>query len=295
MKQIHFIVNPIAGSGNNQLTKEFLLPYFEASVYVLNLKYSNYPKHAKILTKESISEGANIIVACGGDGTINEVASCLVGTQIVLGIIRFGSGNGLASNLKIPKNIEEAIQLIKSEKTLQVDVGRINKKYFFSNTGSGFDANVVKYYDRSKKRKFISYFQATFKAFLELHNSKKTIQINVNDDITYDNPFMIFISNSNELGYKFSLTPHASLQDGFLDVMIVPKMGKLKTFLFGFLILMKKQHLLKDVKSYQDKKIKITKKKGLFLQTQIDGELYNIDEDTISISILEKSLNVIAS
>lgn len=174
-----------------------------------------------------------------------------------------------------------------------MDVGRINQKYFFSNTGSGFDASVVKYYESSKKRKFVSYFQATIKAFLELYSSKKSIEICVNDIETYENPFMIFVSNSNELGYKFSLTPKASLQDGFLDVMIVPKMSKFKIFLLGFLILIKKQQLIKEVKVYQDKHIKITRKTGHFLHTQIDGELHNINDDTISISILEKSLNVI--
>lgn len=294
MKHIHFIVNPIAGSGNNQLSVEMLQRYFDVSAYQLALKYSNYKRHAKQLTMDSIAEGAQIMVACGGDGTINEIASCLVGTSIVLGIIPYGSGNGLASHLKIPKNIDDAIQLIKSEKVTKVDVGRINKNYFFSNTGSGFDANVIKHYERSKKRKFISYIQATIQAFIELHSSKKSIQISVNDDVIYDNPFMIFISNSNELGYKFSLTPKASLQDGFLDVMIVPRMGKLKTFLFGILLLMKKQHLLKEIKSYQDKSIKIKQKKDRFYQTQIDGELHTIDADTISITVMEKSLNVIS-
>lgn len=294
MKQVHFIVNPIAGAGNNQLTAAYLNSFFEENRYAITIKYSDYKKHSKALTKASIEEGAHIIVACGGDGTINEVASCLVGTAIVLGIIPFGSGNGLASHLKIPKNIENAILLIKNESVIKLDVGRINKKYFFSNTGSGFDANVIKHYERSKKRKFISYIQATFKAFKELQNTKKLIHISINDEWIYENPFMIFISNSNELGYKFSLTPKASLQDGFLDVMIVPKMGKLKTFLLGLLILVKKQHWLKEVKNYQDKHIKITQNEGHFLETQIDGELHSINADTISISILEKSLNVIA-
>lgn len=293
MKQVHFIVNPIAGAGNNQLTEAFLKSFFEENRYAITIKYSDYKKHSKELTKTSIFEGAEIIVACGGDGTINEVATCLVGTSIVLGIIPLGSGNGLASHLKIPKNIDDAIYLIKRESVIKLDVGRINKKYFFSNTGSGFDANVIKYYEGSKKRKFISYIQATLKALKELHTTKKSIQISVNDDLTYEDPFMIFISNSNELGYKFSLTPKASLQDGFLDVMIVPRMSKFKTLLLGLLILIKKQHWLKEVKIYQDKTIKITQKKGRFSQTQIDGELHTIDDDTISISIMEKSLNVI--
>ena len=93
MKNVHFIVNPIAGKGDSTINEVLLSQYFEAKHFDLCLKISNYPGHATELTKASLHEGAHIIVACGGDGTINEVASCLVGTDIPLGIIPFGSGN----------------------------------------------------------------------------------------------------------------------------------------------------------------------------------------------------------
>ncbi|MGC1633723.1 MAG: acylglycerol kinase family protein, partial [Gelidibacter sp.] len=134
MKNIHFIVNPAAGSGNHLITQEFLENFFEKEGYAITIKNSDYKKHAQALTQSSITEGADIIVACGGDGTVNEVASCLVSTNITLGIIPLGSGNGLASNLKIPKTIESAIALIKTKSVKKIDVGLINEHYFFSNT-----------------------------------------------------------------------------------------------------------------------------------------------------------------
>ena len=106
---IHFIVNPIAGSGKNKIHLDLLHQFFEPENYKVTIKYSEYKRHSTLLTQDSIKEGATIIVACGGDGTINEVASCLVNTNIVLGIMAMGSGNGLASNLKIPKNIKKII------------------------------------------------------------------------------------------------------------------------------------------------------------------------------------------
>ncbi|MEO8773318.1 MAG: YegS/Rv2252/BmrU family lipid kinase [Gelidibacter sp.] len=293
MKNIHFIVNPIAGSGNHLINQEFLKNFFDKEEYVLTIKNSDYKKHAEILTKSSIIEGADIIVACGGDGTINEVASCLVNTNIALGIIPLGSGNGLASNLKIPKVIERAIVLIKTTATKKIDVGIINDHYFFSNTGIGIDAQVIMHYENSNQRKLISYIKATLKALKSL-NYKNKITVEINGETIQTYPFMVFISNSNEMGYKISLTPMASLQDGLLDVLIVSKLSRLKLLFFGLLILIKKHHLFKEAKSYQSNAIKIRQANKKTYESQIDGEFFNLDCDAITISLLKQSLHVIA-
>lgn len=292
MKHIHFIVNPVSGSGNQLINKKFLNKFFDEADYVVTIKNSDYKKHAKTLTKLSIAEGAHIIVACGGDGTINEVASCLVNTTIPLGIIPLGSGNGLASNLKIPKRVEHAIALIKTAPVRKIDVGCINEHYFFSNTGIGIDAQVIRHYENSNERKFISYLKSSLKA-LKTIKYKNKITVEVNGETIQTYPFLVFISNSNEMGYKISLTPTASLQDGLLDVLIVSKMSRLKSLYFGFLILLKKHHLIKEAKYYQSKAIRISQENQSPYQSQIDGEFFNIASDAITISLLEKSLHVI--
>ncbi len=292
MKHIHFIVNPVSGSGNQLINKKFLNKFFDEADYVVTIKNSDYKKHAKTLTKLSIAEGAHIIVACGGDGTINEVASCLVNTTIPLGIIPLGSGNGLASNLKIPKRVEHAIALIKTAPVKKIDVGCINEHYFFSNTGIGIDAQVIRHYENSNERKLISYLKSSLKALKNIkYKNKITVEVNGETIQTY--PFLVFISNSNEMGYKISLTPTASLQDGLLDVLIVSKMSRLKSLYFGFLILLKKPHLIKEAKYYQSKEIRIRQENKSVYESQIDGEFFNIASDAITISLLEKSLHVI--
>lgn len=293
LKNIHFIVNPAAGSGNHLISQEFLENFFEKEDYVITIKNSDYKKHAQALAKASINEGAEIIVACGGDGTINEVASCLVNTNIILGIIPLGSGNGLASNLKIPKTIESAIALIKTKSVKKIDVGLINEHYFFSNTGIGIDAQVIMHYENSNQRKLTSYIKSTLKALKSLKYHEQ-ITVEINDKVIQTYPFLVFISNSNEMGYKISLTPMASLQDGLLDVLIVSKISRLKSLFFGFLILIKKHHLIKEAQSYQANIIKIHQANKKEYQSQIDGEFFNLKSDAITISLLEKSLHVIA-
>ncbi|HEX9601926.1 MAG TPA: diacylglycerol kinase family protein, partial [Mariniflexile sp.] len=208
MRHIHFILNPIAGSGNNSLDLALLNKHFNTKDFTIAVKPTSYKKHAVKLTQDSIAENADVIVACGGDGTINEVASCLVNSSIILGIIPIGSGNGLASNLNIPKNLDKALALIKKQTVKKIDVGQLNSHYFFSNTGIGFDAQVIKHYEAANKRTLSSYVKATLKS---LRKSNKLIEVEttLNGDIVKQKPFLIFISNSNQMGYNVSLTPKA--------------------------------------------------------------------------------------
>lgn len=289
---IHFIVNPIAGSGQNSFSESFLQSYFEPEKYNITIKYSGYKGHAIDLTKESISQQAHVIVACGGDGTINEVASTLVGTDIPLGIVPIGSGNGLASNLNIPKNIRKALFIIKNSNKITIDVGCVNQRYFFSNTGFGFTANVIENYEALQKRTLWYYIKASIKSFKEYSKKDKLI-ININDKTELANPFMVFISNSNVMGYNLSLTPKATLQDGLLDIIVVPKLNRLKMIFFGFCMLMKRPNLLKEVIYYQSDKISLLRKQGEFFETQIDGELFRINDENVLISLKKESLNVL--
>ncbi|HNP68747.1 diacylglycerol/lipid kinase family protein [Aequorivita marisscotiae] len=293
MIHIHFIINPISGSGKNELSEAFLGNYFSQEKYSITTKISEYKRHAITLTAESIREEAQIIVACGGDGTINEVASALVNTGIPLGIIPMGSGNGLASNLKIPKQLEKAIGVILRNKYVSIDVGRVNDSYFFSNTGFGFDASVIKNYEESQRRSLLTYVTASLKSFKEYHRQDEIV-IEINGTTQMVNPFLIFVSNSNVMGYGMSLTPKASLQDGLFDVVIVPKLPKLKMLVFGLLMLLKRPDFQKEVSCFQAKEIKLFKKSRGYFQSQIDGELVEIPSSSVDIDILQSSLIVLA-
>ena len=294
MIRIHFIVNPIAGHGRSSLTETLLEPYFVRGVHQLTVKHSEYKRHASQLTRESISEKANIIVACGGDGTINEVASCLIGSTIPLGIIPIGSGNGLASNLRIPKQLRKALEIIKNQWMVKIDVGKINDRHFFSNMGIGFDASVIKHYESSQKRTLSGYVRACLISLRDMGQNQK-LSVSINDLNHFVDPFIILISNSNEMGYNLSLTPKASLQDGLLDVLIVSKIGRMKMLWLGVLIILRKVYWLKEAKSFQTKQLQLSRNDKNYFESQIDGELQEIDKGNLNISIQEKSLSVLVA
>ena len=289
--EIHFIINPIAGKGTT-LPLSYIAQFFSEKEYKIIRKESLYKKHASILTQESVNEKADIVVACGGDGTINEVASALLGSEIPLGILRLGSGNGLASNLNIPKKIEDALELLKKPKITRIDVGHLNHFHFFSNAGLGFDAMVIKNYESSKRRTLFGYLEACLTSFRDI-NQNQRLKVEISNKKFELTPFMIFISNSNEMGYNFSLTPQASLKDGLLDVLVISKIGKLKMLWLGILLLVNKPSLLKEAAFYRTKNLFISKNGSKEIDVQIDGEVLKINQDRISIGIDEHILKVI--
>ncbi|PHR14773.1 MAG: diacylglycerol kinase [Aequorivita sp.] len=238
-----------------------------------------------------MEEGAGVIVVCGGDGTINEVASCLVNTSVVLGILPMGSGNGLASNLKIPKNLKKALSIIKNQKVVAIDSGIINGEPFFSNTGVGFDAHVIADFEENTTRKFFSYLKSILRT-LKKYQYKNVVELKYNGTTELISPFLLFISNSNEMGYKMSLTPRASLQDGLLDIVIVPKLSRIKLFLFTVLFLFKKHHWLKEVRFQQLTALEIKSLDNTVLKAQKDGEFFVPKEPIIKLAIRSKNLIV---
>ena len=289
---IHFIVNPISGNGNNLLTPETVSRVFNLDQFCFEIKETQKPKHATELTNASIIEGADIIVACGGDGTVNEIASCLVGSSVKLGVVPMGSGNGFAATLKIPKSIIGALNIIKESNNTQIDVGEINKNYFFSNTGIGFDANVINNYSKTSQRKLTSYLRAFLLTFFN-NPASHTLKITTESQSMKLKPFMVFASNSNEMGYDVSLTPKASTQDGVLDIIIVEPLNKLEIIYFAFLLLIKKPQRFKKAHYFLTKNTEITNlDKGGFL-AQIDGEPRQINTNTIKITVKKKALSVV--
>lgn len=293
IQNIHFIINPKAGKGKNKLTESLVSNYFPKENFKVTIAYTKNKESATKLTLEAINDSAEIIVACGGDGTINQIASLLVNSNIKLGILPCGSGNGLSAHLNIPKNLNKALDIIANQQTTKIDVGTLNQHYFFSNTGiSGFDTNVINYYNKSGKHKITSYIKAIFKVLIKSNSSKENNVI-INETIKLKNPFIVFISNSNEMGYNISLTPKASLQDGVLDVVIVPKLSALKIIFFGLYVICNKLDKFSSLIKFQTKKLNYVSKDLEKLKVQMDGDIKEVIDSSITICIKEKSLNVI--
>jgi diacylglycerol kinase (ATP) len=223
---------------------------------------------------------------------VHEIASCLVNSPVHLGIIPIGSGNGLASSLHIPRDINTALGLLKSDKATSIDVGQVNGSYFFSNMGIGFDAAVIHNFEQHGKRRFGAYLKAAVRAFFN-YRVLQDITLELDGERKQINPFMFFISNSRIMGYNLSLTKDASLKDGLLDMVLIEDMGRLKLLWLGVLILLRRHWPMKGLIYKQVQELKLTfKDKGKAVLAQQDGESLQMNEGEFRINVLPNAITV---
>lgn len=288
MRHLHFIINKLSPIAN-KVEKE-VLAHFKAEDVVVIVKMSKYSGHAVELTMASISEGAHTIVACGGDGTVNEVAQCLVGTAVPLGILPIGSGNGLARNLCIPTNLSSALEVLKTFENKKIDVGTVNDRYFFCNISVAFSAQVIHCYDNIHQRGLIAYSRAFFKAVSSFNY--KSFELQEDRHIVKSTPFILLISNTDQLGYNRTLTPDASLLDGKLDMIRIERSNVfLLAFFLLFALFSKFPPFLKVHRKQLDDITLLCPDE--LLKIQIDGEKLEWKVTALKIGLLPKSLNVI--
>lgn len=290
--KISFIINPKAGVGCPGDFETKLESYFTPVTYKLKFVYTLYPNHAGKLAKKAVNKGAHIVVACGGDGTINEVASSLVGAKVLFGCIPMGSGNGLATHLNIPKNLENAAAILLKGNVQSIDVGKVNDSFFFSNTGFGFDTKVLAARSSSFKSPFLNYAKAVITALFDQSETKQ-IQIKTPNGQFNIHPFLVMISNSNQLGFQISLHRDASVTDGMLDLIIVEKQSMIKILWMALLVVLRKENYCKGLRHVKVKSVQIATNLANKFCIQQDGELRFLDSGDIQIEILPSALQVI--
>lgn len=221
MKNIAFIVNPISGTkAKNRVTK-LIRDLLDPQLFSPTVVVTEYAGHATQLAQQFALEGYYAVIAVGGDGTVNEVANGLVGTNTALGIVPNGSGNGFARHLDISTRMNRAIEMLNSSEVISVDYGMVNDKKFFSTCGVGFDALVAVQFNEGKSRGLKTYVQNTLQS---LFNYKpETYHIFGEDiDVTTE-AFLITFANAGQWGYDAYIAPKASVQDGLMDIAIVNK------------------------------------------------------------------------
>ena len=289
--KIIFIINPIAGKGKGLMIETEIQSYFNQKNVEFETFLTESIGHATEITNQVLTKNPDIIVACGGDGTINEVAQALVGSNVALGIIPIGSGNGLAANLHIPKTTEKAFETILNAKINKIDAGKINENYFFSNMGLGIDADVINNYAQTKTRNFLGYVTASTKAIFNFQPKKFNIELD-NEHTLDDDFYFVFCSNSNEAGYGISFSPNAKLNDGKLDFLAVKKLNFIEQIQFSANVLGKRIEKMKQAKVLQVNSVKFNSKQTKTI-AQVDGEAVIFNQNSIEVSIVPNALNVI--
>ena len=210
-KKILFLINPISGIGQKNIIPKLIEKYIDSKTYEFLIKNTEYRKHGHEIALVE-KENFDIIVAIGGDGTVNEIGSALIGSDTALGIIPTGSGNGLARHLNVPLKIKNALKTINKGKTKTIDTGLVNEHQFLGTCGFGFDAYIAKKFDEYHKRGFLSYaklIKQEFKRYKPL-----TYRITKNGKSETKTSLMYCVANSSQFGNGFTISPDSKITDG---------------------------------------------------------------------------------
>ena len=216
---VWFIVNHISGTTDKSKIVNLIPDYMEAERFDVKIWYTEFQGHAAQIAHQAVAEGVDVVVAVGGDGTVNEVARCLIHTQTALGIIPCGSGNGLARHLFIPMNPEGALQVLSTCAIEALDYGKINEVPFFCTCGIGFDAFVSSKFAKSERRGLLTYIENTLREGLRY--KPDTYEIEIDGETQHYKAFLIACANASQYGNNVYIAPRASMSDGLMDVTIM--------------------------------------------------------------------------
>ena len=253
--KIVFIVNPISGTQEKKNILRWIDERIDKSIHDYSIIKTEYAGHAFQIATKAVNDKVDIVVAIGGDGTVNEVARALIHTSTELGIIPCGSGNGLARHLHIPLDPKAAIDVINKGNRLCIDYGKINNIPFFCTCGVGFDAFVSLKFADSGKRGLLTYLENTLHESLTYQ--PETYEIENEEGTVKYKAFLIACGNASQYGNNAYITPQASLTDGLMDVTILEPFSVLDVPSLSFQLFNKTIDQNSRIKTMRAKKIKI--------------------------------------
>jgi diacylglycerol kinase family enzyme len=284
-KTIHFIINPISGTCKKNVLPGLIEKYLDHSQFDYKIIHTEFSKHAKILAKEASDAHIDIVCAVGGDGSVHEVGTALIGTNTTLAILPIGSGNGLARHLKIPLNIKKAILCINEQNKLIMDTGLVNDKPFLGIGGYGLDAVIADKFNKGGKRGLWNYIKLIAKEFyafkpisisIEMPNFKRTMPV-----------VLCTLANASEFGNGFCISPSSSVTDGKLELCLLKPFRFWKAPSVAYHFLKKTSFKSEFTEIIPLEKARITINQSI---AHYDGEPFEVRKE-LNIQVIPKSLN----
>lgn len=291
MKQkIVFIMNPISGTTSKAGMPELIEATLDKHKFDYQVKLTEHAGHATEIATEAKDNGIDIIVAVGGDGTVNEVARSIVHSSSALGIIPCGSGNGLARHLMLPMNLRKSIDVINKCEVHELDYGIINSYPFFCTCGMGFDAFVSKKFSEASRRGPITYLETVLREGLKYE--PETYEIVDETGTKRYKAFLISCANASQYGNNAYIAPQASMSDGLMDVIIMEPFDILEAPQISIDMFNKTLDKNSKIKTFSCKQLHIHRRRPGFIH--YDGDPVMTGPD-IDISLQEKGIRIIVN
>ena len=254
-KTISFIVNPISGTHSKKDLPKLIEDTLDKELFDHRILFTEYAGHASELTRRCVEEKTDIVVAVGGDGTVNEVARSLVHTGSALAIVPCGSGNGLARHLCLPIDMRKSIEIINQCQIELFDYGIINGLPFFCTCGMGFDAFISLKFAEAGKRGPITYVENVLKEGLKY--KPDTYEVIDDTGSHRHKAFLIACANASQYGNNAYIAPGATMKDGLLDVIIMEPFNALDAPQIAADLFMKTLGNNSKIKTFRTKQLHI--------------------------------------
>ena len=254
-EKIFLIINNYAGHQEGGKAVDIVIPLLLKEGCQVEYAFTQYAGHATELASKASSEGFDLVVAVGGDGTVNETAQGLIGTNTSMGIVPVGSGNGLARELGISMNMRKSVHNLLHGTDLQIDVCRMNNQRFLCTSGIGFDAQIADQMSKATSRGFLRYIQLVIKE--SIIYKPLNVKMKIDGKAISQPAFLITFANASQFGNNAYIAPEASLSDGLIDVVVVKPFHKIWLPVFAIALFFKFINKLPFVDCYKARQIEL--------------------------------------
>ncbi len=286
-RKILFIINPVSGGKKKDKVPALIHQHLDHDIYEHEVIHSTLEVNIREIARKAALQ-YDVIVAVGGDGTVNETASAIASTDTILGIIPYGSGNGLARFLNIPLDVVKAIKALNIPRVKLIDSAKLNNDWFFNMAGMGFDAHISEVFSHGKRRGFSEYLKSSI---YEISKYKaQDYHIEIDGHKLEREAFMLSFANSSQYGNNAHVSPNASVHDGLIDVCIIKPFPAYRLLEMGLRMLTKTSESSKFVEIIRGKHVIV--KRGSAGPVHLDGEPRVIGPDA-EIVVVPHSLKVI--
>lgn len=251
------------------------------------------PGDATAIAQHFVQDKYDVVASVGGDGTANETAQGLIGSETALTVIPYGSGNGLARGLQIPMNKEKALRMILNGETRMIDVGEImdgdKRKLFFGFSGIGYDAYIGKLFnERTGRRGLFSYVYLSIMSYSKF--KPVSLKILVNGKEIFSNPFVLAVANTSEYGNGAKIAPHAIPDDGYFELCLLQDITMLKGVLNGWRLFNGSIDKIAEMTMLRAAKVEVFPESTVYYH--VDGETHETS-NSLTFTVMPKHLKVL--
>ncbi len=287
-KRTLIIINPVSGTRNKAFIEKLIERHINEEIFDYSIEFTVGPSHATDLAQAAANDGFDVVVAIGGDGTVNETAAGLINSNTALGIIPIGSGNGLGRHLQISTNPARALLALNESTPMKIDVCTANGVPFFNVAGVGYDAKIAHEFAKMDTRGFGSYIYNVIRQWFRYKPRK--YKIKTEEGEFKRKALLISIANGSQFGNNAWIAPNARLDDGLMDVCILNKFHTVAAPMVAYQLFSKNIEHSKYMDVFKTAEFKLKQKSRMI---HLDGEPFILGKK-IHFKVMPKALNILA-